>query len=108
MDAILENGHGDVVRSLNGLCDACSGLAALRRRVSSELRAAERNEDKERAVDLREFRDRLSQATEGLVRAITKVPEECWTAWFEQPGTVGGAELRSRVEAELQGACAEV
>lgn len=108
MDPVLARNHAQVIRGLTGLCDACGGLAALRRAVSVALQKAEREDDKGRTVVLAEFRDRLSQATEGLVRAVAKVPEECWAMWFEAPNTVGGQEVRERVESELNCACAEV
>jgi hypothetical protein len=108
MDPILAKNHAHVVRGLNGLSDACGGMAALRRSISVALRDAERAEDETRVAELGEFKDRLSQATEGLVRAIAKIPEECWDMWFEAPGTVGGAEVRERVQSELECACAEV
>ena len=104
MDPILAMNHAHIVRGCDGISAACNGMAALRRSVSAALREATRREDGLRIAQLGDLLDRLSQATEGRVRAVTKVPEECWAMWFEEPGTVGGHEV---VRAEIECACAE-
>lgn len=102
MDAVLAANQGQIVRALNGLSAACGGLAVARRAAARGVHKAEEAGDDRLAERLAGLRDRLSRAGEGLARVIAHVPEECWAMWFEEPRSVGGHEVRARVNEDVR------